>query len=87
MPNNCPQDGGFIGKSGCTHPNHNHSELVKRIISEEPKTISTKDAEAALKEGFYVRNPEGKQVGFGQKLLTHLEAHHLEGDPMPARLG
>ena len=80
MPNNCPQDGGFIGKSGCTHPNHNHSELVKRIISEEPKTISTKDAEAALKEGFYVRNPEGKQVGFGQKLLTHLEAHHFEGD-------
>lgn len=80
MPNNCPQDGGFIGKSGCTHPNHNHSELVKRIISGEPKTISTKEAEAALKEGFYVRNPEGKQVGFGQKLLTHLEAHHLEGD-------
>ena len=80
MSNNCPQDGGFVGASGCTHPNHNHSELVKRIISEEPKTISTKDAEAALKEGFYVRNPEGKQVGFGQKLLTHLEAHHLEGD-------
>ena len=80
MPNNCPRDGGFIGKSGCTHPNHNHSELVTRIISEEPKTISTKDAESALKEGFYVRNPEGKQVGFGQKLLTHLEAHHLEGD-------
>ena len=80
MSKNCPQDGGFIGKSGCTHPNHQHSELVKRIISGEPKTISTREAEAALKEGFYVSNPEGKQVGFGLKLLTHLEAHHLEGD-------
>ena len=80
MPNNCPQDGGFIGSSGCTHPNHNHSELVKHIISGAPKIISTKDAESALKEGFYVKNPEGKEVGFGEKLLTHLEAHHLKGD-------
>ena len=80
MPNNCPQDGGFIGSSGCTHPNHTHSELVKRIVSGEPKTISTGEAETALKEGFYVKNPEGKDVGFGQKLLTHLEAHHLKGD-------
>jgi hypothetical protein len=79
MSKNCSQDGGFIGKAGCAHPNHQHSELVKRIISGEPKTISTSDAEAALKEGFYVKNPEGKQVGFGEKLLIHLE-DHLEGD-------
>ena len=80
MSEHCPQDGGFIGDAGCTHPNHQHSELVKGIMSGEPKTISTHDAEAALNEGFYVKNPEGKQVGFGKKLLAHLENDHLKGD-------
>jgi hypothetical protein len=80
MSGHCPQDGGFIGDAGCTHPNHQHSELVKGLLSaKEPKTISTKDAEAALKEGFYVKNPEGKQVGFGEQLLTHIGSH-LKGD-------
>ena len=73
MSEHCPQDGGFIGDAGCTHPNHKHSELVKRIMSGEPKMISAADATAALTEGFYVKNPEGKQVGFGKKLLVHLD--------------
>ena len=79
MSEHCPQDGGFIGDAGCTHPNHKHSELVKRIMSGEPKMISAADATAALTEGFYVKNPEGKQVGFGKKLLVHLDTH-LEGN-------
>lgn len=79
MSGHCPQDGGFIGDAGCTHPNHQHSELVKRIMSGEPKTISTREAEAALREGFYITNPEGKRVGFGKRLLTHIETH-LDGD-------
>ena len=79
MSEHCPQDGGFIGDAGCTHPNHQHSELVKGIMSGEPAMISPRDATAALNEGFYVKNPEGKQVGFGKKLLAHLDAHS-EGD-------
>lgn len=75
MSEHCPQDGGFIGDAGCTHPNHQHSELVKGIMSGEPAMISPRDATAALNEGFYVKNPEGKQVGFGKKLLAHLDAH------------
>ena len=80
MSDRCPQDGGFIGDAGCTHPNHQHSELVKGIMNGEPKTISAHDAEAALKEGFYVKNPEGRKVGFGRKLLAHLENDHLKAD-------
>ena len=79
MSEHCPQDGGFIGDAGCTHPNHQHSELVKGIIvNAAPRgyqhLISESDAEAALKEGFYVKNPEGKQVGFGKKLLEHIDS-------------
>ena len=73
MSEHCPQDGGFIGDAGCTHPNHQHSELVKGIISGEPKLISVADAENALKEGFYVDDPSGKRVGFGNGLLEHID--------------
>ena len=78
MSEHCPQDGGFIGDAGCTHPNHQHSELVQGIIvNAEPRghlhLISEEDANAALKEGFYVTNPEGKRVGFGKKLLDHID--------------
>ena len=74
MSEHCPQDGGFIGDAGCTHPNHQHSELVKGLLAaEEPHMISPADCDAALTEGFYVRNPEGKQVGFGKKLLDHID--------------
>lgn len=80
MSGRCPQDGGFIGEAGCTHPNHRHSDLVRGLLEGEPKTISTKDAESALHEGFYVRNPEGGMVGFGERLLSHLVGSHLKGD-------
>lgn len=73
MSEHCPQDGGFIGDAGCNHPNHQHSEMVRRIMSGEPKIISKGEAEAALREGFYVKNPEGNRVGFGKKLLEHIE--------------
>lgn len=78
--NKCPLDGGFIGEAGCTHPNHQHSELVEKLLSaKEPVFVDVRDADAALKEGFYVKNPEGNRVGFGKKLLDHLNNdHHLK---------
>ena len=75
MSEHCPQDGGFIGDAGCTHPNHQHSELVKGLLAAEtPHMITPADCEAALREGFYVTNPEGNRVGFGEKLLAHIES-------------
>lgn len=79
MSGRCPQDGGFIGEAGCTHPNHRHSDLVRGLLEGEPKTISAGDAEAALREGFYARNPEGRLVGFGERLLSHIDDHN-KGD-------
>ena len=78
MSEHCPQDGGFIGDAGCTHPNHQHSELVKGIIvSAAPRgrlhLISEAEAEAALKEGFYVDAANGHRIGFGKTLLEHLD--------------
>ena len=87
MSEHCPQDGGFIGDAGCTHPNHQHSELVKGIIANAAPRghlhlISEAEAEAALTEGFYVKNPEGKQVGFGKGLLEHInnDTNHAPED-------
>lgn len=81
MSKRCPQDGGFIGESGCTHPNHKHSALVEKILSaKEPRLISVKDANNALDEGFYVKDPSGQRVGFGKALLRHLENHHTQED-------
>ena len=62
MSEHCLQDGGFIGDAGCTHPNHQHSDLVKSILSSSsnPHKISASDAESALIEGFYVKNQEKK---------------------------
>ena len=80
MSERCPQDGGFIGDAGCTHPNHRHSELVRGIVSGEPKTIRAEDAAAALEEGFYVSNPDGKRVGFGKRLLAHIESRESAKD-------
>jgi|GEM_PF-1552961 len=71
----CPQDGGFIGKCGCTHRNHEHSELVKGLLmdAQTPHKISVEDADAALEEGFYVTSKEGVRVGFGTPLKEHIE--------------
>ena len=87
MSEHCPQDGGFIGAAGCTHPNHQHSELVRGIIVNAMprghlRLISEAEAEAALKEGFYVKNPEGKMVGFGHGLLEHInnDPNHAPAD-------
>lgn len=83
MSERCPQDGGFIGEAGCTHPNHEHSELVKRIIGDgKPVMLSVADAEDALKEGFIVNDPSGKRVGFGTGLLNHIDndPNHSPGD-------
>ena len=76
MPDRCPQDGGFIGRSGCTHPNHVHSQKVQALLAEKtPHRIDVADANAALNEGFYVENPEGTRVGFGWNLKGHLDNH------------
>ena len=78
MSEHCPQDGGFIGAAGCTHPNHQHSELVEGIIANAAPRghlhlISEAEAEIALKEGFYVKSPDGKRIGFGKGLLEHID--------------
>lgn len=78
MRKHCPQDGGFVGDAGCTHPNHRHSELVRRIVAEavaRPRRVTSGEAEAALREGFYVSGPGGTRVGFGKRLLEHIDAH------------
>ena len=77
MSERCPYDGGFIGDAGCTHPNHRHSDLVRQILASDssPREMSASDAADALREGFYVKNPDGRQVAFGERLLTHLDAH------------
>ena len=80
MSDHCPQDGGFIGSCGCTHPNHEHSELVKGLLEDAatPRKISVEKADAALSEGFYVTAKDGRtRVGFGRDLKDHieLEAH------------
>ncbi len=82
MSARCQQDGGFVGDAGCTHPNHAHSALVERLVAaaDSPKTIPTSEAEAALREGFHVQNPDGVRVGFGRRLLDHIEKDHLKGD-------
>ena len=77
MSDRCPQDGGFIGDAGCTHPNHAHSERVQKIVdgAKNPAMIRAEDATAALEEGFYVENPNGQRVGFGKRLLGHVGTH------------
>lgn len=77
MSGHCPQDGGFIGDAGCTHPNHQHSELVKELLeAKEPKEITAADCDAALKEGFYVSGKDGKRIGFGEALSRHFDVDH-----------
>ncbi len=87
MTEHCPQDGGFIGDAGCTHPNHEHSPLVTGIIERsaakgyKPDFVSELEAEAALEEGFYVNGPNGKRIGFGKSLLRHFNEDHDLSDP------
>lgn len=76
----CPQDGGWIGDAGCTHPNHEHSALVKRLLATKtPRPIDPRDCDAALREGFYVNTKTGERVGFGPQLAEHL-GHHGKAD-------
>lgn len=80
MSGHCPQDGGFMGDAGCTHPNHQHSEFVKSILeAKTPRTVSPADCDRALREGFYVNSADGKRVGFGRQLAEHM-AHHNPAD-------
>lgn len=71
MSEHCPQDGGFIGECGCTHPNHQHSDRVKQILDADaaPTEITVADFDAAIAEGFYVDSPSGR-VGFGSRILN-----------------
>ena len=52
MSDHCPQDGGFIGDAGCTHQNHQHSELVKKVLASasNPHEMSASDAEQLYEE-------------------------------------
>ena len=82
MTKKCPQDGGFIGDAGCTHPNHQHSELVKKVISSSanPSMMSETDATDALTEGFYVSDPSGKRLGFGNRQRPQSCAKRRKGE-------
>lgn len=87
MSGRCPQDGGFIGEAGCTHPNHRHSDLVRGLLEGELREISPGDCDRALAEGFYVDGPEGRRVGFGKRLLSHIDEHPgKDADGRKARL-
>ena len=79
MSDHCKQDGGFIGDAGCTHPNHQHSELVKGLLASKAHPISPADCEAALREGFYVNTAFNTRVGFGAQLMEHIK-HHSKAD-------
>ena len=79
MTKKCPQDGVFIGDAGCTHPNHQHGELVNGLLAgTEPRghlhDITPEDFDAALAEGFYVNGANGKRIGFGKALLRHFNS-------------
>jgi len=79
MSAHCPQDGGFIGAAGCTHPRHAHSPLVKKILAtKHPEKLEAYLSRRALKEGFYADDPAGARIGFGTRLLDHIESveHH-----------
>ena len=73
MPDQCPQDGGFIGDAGCSHPNHQHSELTESLMKSPVKEITPKECDHALNEGFYVDSKDGARVGFGKRLKEHIE--------------
>lgn len=76
MSAHCPQDGGFVGAAGCTHPRRAHSPLVKKILAaKSPKKMLPEEVDAALGEGFYVKCGSHR-VGFGKRLLDHINAHH-----------
>ena len=86
MTKKCPQDGGFIGDAGCTHPNHQHSKLVKSLLgAAQPRAIqhdiSPEDFDAAVSEGFYVTGKDGNRIGFGNALLRHFNE---DSDPNSA---
>ena len=81
MSDHCPQDGGFIGKCGCTHPNHQHSKLVDGLLKEKsPRAVSKGECDAALDEGFYVDSGSGRRVGFGKNLKDHLTGKNDEDE-------
>ena len=77
MTNQCPQDGGFIGESGCTHRNHKHSEHVNNLLAmaRKPEKISVEACDKALDEGFYVSTRWNTRVGFGKRFKRHTEDH------------
>lgn len=78
MPENCPIDGCFIGKCGCTSERHLRSDKTEKLIEESAsaetlRKITPEEADAALKEGFYVTNSDGGRTGFGLDLKDHIE--------------
>mgnify|MGYP006903484910 CR=1 FL=1 len=85
MSAHCPQDGGFVGAAGCTHPRRAHSPLVKKILAGKIKEISAEEADAALSEGFYVDGANGRRIGFGKPLKRHLERDHQNAKDIVAR--
>ena len=75
MSKHCKKDGAFIGDAGCTHPNHVHSELVTRLLSQKARRITPQECDALLNEGVYIESSENRRVGFGKSLKRHLDEH------------
>lgn len=52
--------------------------IIKDGKAKRLHAVSEADCDAALNEGFYVDGPNGKRIGFGKKLLDHLNEHDPE---------
>lgn len=76
MSGHCQQDGGFVGDAGCTHPNHQHSELVRRIAdgASRPTRITPREAEAALRELLRQRPGRNPHRFWGEAARSHRRA-------------
>lgn len=69
-----------MGDAGCAHPNHEHSEFVKKLLASKPHPITPRECDALLREGVYVESSEHRRVGFGKSLLRHLGDDHGSKD-------
>ncbi|MGN1360348.1 MAG: hypothetical protein ACI4X9_07870, partial [Kiritimatiellia bacterium] len=73
----CPQDGGFVGEDGCTHPNHIRRNLRKKAAkwAKKPDYMDPEEARKAIETGFEVTDSSGLVFTFGESLKRHLDEH------------
>lgn len=73
----CPQDGGFVGDDGCTHPNHIRRNLQNKVAkwAQNPSRMDPEEARKAIETGFEVTDSGGLVFTFGENLKRHLDEH------------